>query len=377
MLFRSLRSMVESDGTDATEVLSLEELRGLAAADGYQTGGLPAAPRKVNSEDIAAAEAASAPKQWNPLPGSQPAAGDAHQAEASAQQPGPQPHQAGVHPSQPEPHPNQGQWGGEFGAAGQAAAPQQPSAGPVQSSAGPDYAQPGTGHPGGPGYGQPGHVPAYAAAPAGYAAGYGPGGPAGPGGPGGPGGPHDPYGRRTDTKKVPAWLWVLAAIALILALGIVGYIAWDSTQGDDTTTVGPTDEPSIGQTDDPEPSDSGSSKAPVAEETFTSPSGNIACTIDSDRARCVIKDYEYSPPQKPEDCKLDNWGSIVVANKEGAGFSCVDAPESNGPARVLGYGDSISAAGMTCTSSEEGMTCKSDDTGVGFNVRRASVDFLK
>ncbi|SDS59937.1 hypothetical protein SAMN04489752_2063 [Brevibacterium siliguriense] len=333
-----LRSMVESDGTDATEVLSLEELRGLAAAEGYETGGLPAAPRKVNSDDIAAAEAASAPKQWNPLPGSQSAPAEADQAQPQ--------------PQQPDPHPHQGQWGGEFGAGGQAAAPQ--SAGPVQSPARPDYAQSGTGHPGGPGYGQSGHAPAYAAAPAGYAAGYGPGGPAGPGGSGGPGGPggpgrpggpHDPYGRRADTKKVPAWLWVLAAIALILALGIVGYIVWDATQGEDTKTVGPTDEPSIGQTDDPGASDSGSSKAPVAEETFTSPSGNIACTIDSERARCVIKDYDYSPPQKPDDCKLDDWGSIVVANKEGAGFSCVEAPEGNGPARVLGYGDSISAAG--------------------------------
>src|SRR5699024_10200932 len=56
-----LQSMVDSDGTQATEVLSLEELRRLAAADGYETGGLPAAPRKANSDDIAAAEAASAP----------------------------------------------------------------------------------------------------------------------------------------------------------------------------------------------------------------------------------------------------------------------------------------------------------------------------
>ncbi len=193
--------MVESDGTDATEVLSLEELRGLAAAEGYETGGLPAAPRKANSDDIAAAEAPSAPKQWNP---------------------------------QPAPHPHQRQWGGEFGAAGQAAASQPQAVGPVQSPAGPDHAQPGTGRPAGPGYGQAGHAPAYSGA---YAAGYapggpvgpggaggpgGPGGPAGPGGPGNPGGPHDPYGRRGDTKKVPAWLWVLAAIALILALGIVG-----------------------------------------------------------------------------------------------------------------------------------------------------------
>ena len=121
--------MVESDGTDATEVLSLEELRGLAAAEGYETGGLPAAPRKVNSDDIAAAEAASAPKQWNPLPGSQQAPADAGQAEPRAPQAEPQAQQPDAHPQQPEPHPHQGQWGGEFGAAGQAPPPPQ-SAGP-------------------------------------------------------------------------------------------------------------------------------------------------------------------------------------------------------------------------------------------------------
>jgi hypothetical protein len=180
-----------------------------------------------------------------------------------------------------------------------------------------------------------------------------------------------------ETKKVPAWLWVLAVIALVLAVGIVGYIVWDATQNSDETSAASTDQPSMGQTDNPEPSDSGSSEQPVAEESFTSPSGNIACTIDSERARCVIKDYDYSPPQKPDDCRLDDWGAIVVANKDGAGFSCVEAPETDGPSRVLGYGESISAEGMTCDSTEEGMTCKSDDSGVGFNIRRASVDFLK
>lgn len=350
-----LRSMVESDGTDATEVLSLEELRQLAAADGYETGGLPAAPRKANSEDIAAAEAASAPKQWNPLPSSDAPSGPEYETEA---------------------HPQQGQWGQEFGAAGHAGAAAQPTAatppgGPAPSSSGPQPAPAG-------------YAPAYAAAPADAAGrGYGPGGPGGQGGPGGPGGyggpggPGGPYGQRPETKKVPAWLWVLAAIALVLALGIVGYIAWDATQGSEDTSAAPTDQPSIGQTDEPEPTDSGSSEPPVAEESFTSPSGNIACTIDSERARCMIKDYDYSPPAKPDDCRLDDWGAIVVANNEGAGFSCVEAPESEGAARVLGYGDSVSAEGMTCTSTEEGMECKSDDSGVGFNVRRASVDFLK
>ena len=171
---------------------------------------------------------------------------------------------------------------------------------------------------------------------------------------------------------MPAWLWILASIALVVALGIVGYIVWDSVTSNDgsasdSSSAGPSESGGIG-----EPSTS----APVAEETFTSPSGNISCTIDSERARCVISSFDYSTPEKPDDCQLENWGGVVVANKEGAGFSCVEAPETSGPARVLGYGETITAQGMTCTSTREGMTCKSDDTGVGFTMRRASVDFL-
>src|SRR5699024_10714421 len=112
-----LQSMVDSDGTQATEVLSLEELRQLAAADGYETGGLPAAPRKANSDDIAAAEAASAPKQWNPQ-GASPASPD-------TDEPGPA-------------HPNPVPWGTEFGAAGQTEAAAEPmrSAGAPASAGG-------------------------------------------------------------------------------------------------------------------------------------------------------------------------------------------------------------------------------------------------
>lgn len=173
---------------------------------------------------------------------------------------------------------------------------------------------------------------------------------------------------------MPGWLWALAVIALVIALGIVGYIAWDATQGkddaaSDTASQGPSDDAGS-ETDDP------SSAPPAAAESFKSPSGNIACTIDADRTRCVISSFDYTPPAEPDDCQLDNWGGVVVANNEGAGFSCREAPGNSGPARVLGYGESITAEGMTCTSTREGMTCKSDETGVGFNMRRASVDFL-
>ncbi|MGO2860252.1 MAG: DUF6636 domain-containing protein [Brevibacterium sp.] len=383
-----LRSMVASDGAEATEVLSLEELRQLAAAGGYgaaeeagpvDSGGKP---RKASSEDLAEAESASAPKQWNPQPapwGSDfGAPGHVDDPAAHAGQP-----QSG-RPQSGQPHSNGPQSGppvyGSVGAADRQGSYSHPGGSQPPVGGPPAGAYPSSGHPGGGTY-----AAAYAGAGPGQPVGPGgPGGPAGPGGPygpgghGGPGGPGGPYRREPETKKVPAWLWVLAAIALILAVGIVGYIAWDSVQGnDETTSSAPSQEPSGGLGSEPSSDPTESSEAPVAEETFASPSGNIACTIDAERARCVIKDYDYSPPEKPDDCQLDEWGAIVVANNEGAGFSCVEAPSSNGPARVLGYGESITAQGMTCTSTEEGMTCKSDDSGIGFTVRRASVDFLE
>ena len=340
-----LKSMVSADGAAATEVLSLEELRAIAAAEGGdpEVDEPAATPRKVNSSDLAEAEAAAAPRQWNPQ-------GTPHYGGAE-----------GVT------RPAEG-----FGAAA-----------PGQFS--PQVSQQGRPSGGTPRGGTP--APAGAA----YAAGYqnggypgpggpaGPGGPTGPGGPGGPGpagGPGGPYRREPETAKVPAWLWVLASIALVLAIGIVGYIVWDSMQSTEETASAP-ESPSLQPTPAPtESQGSETSSPPAAVETFASPSGNIECTIDADRARCVIASFDYTPPERPEDCQMDNWGSVVVANGEGAGFSCREAPASSGPARVLGYGESISASGMTCTSAEDGMTCTADDTGVGFTMRRASVDFL-
>ncbi|WP_186293011.1 DUF6636 domain-containing protein [Brevibacterium aurantiacum] len=367
-----LRSMVSSDGVDATEVLSLDELRQLAAAESEESAVSGQTPRKARSEDIAEAEAASAPKQWNP------------QGASGGQSPNPEP------------------WGADFGATGQPAPQPHPPEYPGNESQVPNGASPyaphaaaayaGHGAPGpavgahGPGVGPGGQGapvgqggPVGPGGPAGpNGSGYGPGGPGGYGpggyGPGGPAGPGGPYRREPDTKKVPGWLWALAAIALVIALGIVGYIAWDATQGkDDVASDSSSQGPSDGagsESDDP------SSEPPVAAESFKSPSGNIACTIDADRTRCVISSFDYTPPAEPDDCKLDNWGGVVVANDEGAGFSCQEAPGNSGPARVLGYGESITAEGMTCTSTREGMTCKSDETGVGFNMARASVDFL-
>ncbi|MDN6190901.1 MAG: hypothetical protein L0J32_03215, partial [Brevibacterium sp.] len=96
-----LRSMASSDGAEATEVLSLEELRQLAAAENDESADNDPTPRKVKSEDIAEAEAASAPRQWNPLGSS----------------------------AAPPPHPEP--WGGDFGAPGPPASAGMPPRAPV------------------------------------------------------------------------------------------------------------------------------------------------------------------------------------------------------------------------------------------------------
>ncbi|WP_165771068.1 DUF6636 domain-containing protein [Brevibacterium aurantiacum] len=362
-----LRSMVSSDGAEATEVLSLDELRQLAAAENdASTGSSDPVPRKASSEDIAEAQAASAPKQWNPQGASAPTPPQPEQWAPEFGAPGPP---AGPPPQQPIPQPHPSEHPGSESHVPNGASAYAPHAAAAYSGTGgpgPTNGGYGPGGPGGPG----GYGPGGPGGPGGY----GPGGPGGYG-PGGPGGPGGPYRRDPDTRKVPGWLWALAAIALILALGIVGYIAWDATQGKDDDATGTSSQgPSEGagsETEDP-----GASTPPAAAESFKSPSGNISCTIDADRTRCVITSFDYKAPEKPDDCELENWGAVVVANSEGAGFSCAQAPENSGPARVLGYGESITAEGMTCTSTREGMTCKSDESGVGFNMRRASVDFL-
>src|SRR5699024_10293122 len=146
-------------------------------------------------------------------------------------------------------HPNPVPWGPEFAAAGQTEAAAEPMswagapacAGALHSQGGQAPGRPEAcpvRHEAVSGGQQPAYGPADAAVRStGRASGAsgpgGPVGPTGPGGPGGPMGPGGPYRDRPETKKVPAWLWVHASIALVLALGIVGYIVWDSTQGTD------------------------------------------------------------------------------------------------------------------------------------------------
>ncbi len=110
---------------------------------------------------------------------------------------------------------------------------------------------------------------------------------------------------------------------------------------------------------------------------FQSPTGNIHCVIfsgfgdDGDGARCDIGTFEASALPAPADCDFD-WGNafwIGAAGRRG-GLACISDSVTDPGNPVLGYGESITAGGVTCTSAKSGMTCQ-NSAGHGFALARA------
>lgn len=190
-----------------------------------------------------------------------------------------------------------------------------------------------------------------------------------------------PHGQGTGTRKrgMPVLAIVFVVLSALIVLGIGGWILVDALgrSGEQSQESAPPPPPATSTTEPGGLVDEGEN--PTADagedvEAFTTPSGNIGCTIDAERARCVIQSFDYDPPEAPDGCTMEEWGSIVVANNEGAGFSCSPA-EFPTDGQVLDYGQTVSAHGMTCESSESGVTCRSDESDSSFSVARASADF--
>ena len=102
---------------------------------------------------------------------------------------------------------------------------------------------------------------------------------------------------------------------------------------------------------------------------FISPTGNVACMIDADWARCDIIDRDWSPPPRPADCEFDYGQGISLAPGESAQFVCA-GDTAFGTDEVLPYGDSITAGVLRCESADAGITCRDTKTGHGFSLAR-------
>jgi hypothetical protein len=109
---------------------------------------------------------------------------------------------------------------------------------------------------------------------------------------------------------------------------------------------------------DPETQASGGSST---QSNFYSPSGNIQCELDEERAYC----------------QTDEPFRSVTTNREGrinvcSGIGCIgDGPET---AFMLPYGKSVSFGSFRCTSSKNGMACLVVGSGHGFKIARSGVE---
>jgi hypothetical protein len=100
---------------------------------------------------------------------------------------------------------------------------------------------------------------------------------------------------------------------------------------------------------------------------FISPTGNVACMIDADWARCDIIDRDWSPPPRPADCEFDYGQGISLAPGEPAQFVCA-GDTAFGTDEVLPCGDSITAGMLRCDSADAGITCRDTQTSHGFSI---------
>jgi hypothetical protein len=113
---------------------------------------------------------------------------------------------------------------------------------------------------------------------------------------------------------------------------------------------------------------------------FASPSGNIACAVESDRALCGISNFEYAdkiPAAEVQACE-GTVGHFLEVTAEGSSLVCdtsgQDLTIDVAGVPALGYGEEESTDGFTCASDETGMSCRHDDSGYSFSVRRAAFD---
>ncbi len=120
------------------------------------------------------------------------------------------------------------------------------------------------------------------------------------------------------------------------------------------------------------PDRAGTAAAPSATQatstSFSSPSGNIHCTISADLARCDIKSKSWQPTAKPGSC-AQKWGGGLQLTSNSASLVCADQALSGGD--PLAYGEDVERGSVRCASSTAGMSCTHRD-GSGFSLSRSS-----
>lgn len=110
---------------------------------------------------------------------------------------------------------------------------------------------------------------------------------------------------------------------------------------------------------------------------FTTPSGNIRCTMTPSlpsELMCSVEHYDFAPPVRPASCRLNWSASLLDLTNEAAELGrCVGDAQVTYSSNVLTYGSVIRAHGFSCYSGSAALTCLNTDGGHGFSVSKASL----
>lgn len=113
--------------------------------------------------------------------------------------------------------------------------------------------------------------------------------------------------------------------------------------------------------------------------SFTSPSGNIACSLTTGSGGWVscwigLKDWEIDQPDGP-DCDISDWGNAVDLGPDGPSFPCYTDFGWDPFADSLDYGLTVAVGEFRCESARTGVTC-TNGSGQGFSLARAAVELF-
>ena len=186
----------------------------------------------------------------------------------------------------------------------------------------------------------------------------------------------------SSAKKggLPLFGWISLAV-LILAVAVGAYMLGRDTSPHPTNDAGPitptvvqTETAAPVETETPTPSATltATVKAPAPDgaremTSFTSPSGNITCTLGDDQVSCTIKEYSFNA-NGPSCSNNSTPFTATVTTQSSAGGSCQTAFKASGT--TLAYNSSAKHGVFACTSTEEGVTCWNTLNGQGFTVNR-------
>lgn len=92
-------------------------------------------------------------------------------------------------------------------------------------------------------------------------------------------------------------------------------------------------------------------------DMFRTPSANIGCAIDATYVRCDVLKSRAPIPPRPRSCDLD-WGNSFAMAARGRPKRQCNGDTTLGRHPVLGYGKTIRAGAIRCTSRRSGLTCR-------------------